>query len=243
VKYWKTVLAISAALSASLALADDLKTSKGQEYKHAKVSRVEPDGVVIKFSGGIVKIPFTDLSPEIQKKYGYDPKAAGDFQQQTYQADVARARQLAEAMPANTQATEPMAISGIESLPPITVKRNDELLSALKMTDKLDALYKRGCSSAEFVAAALPIESVFMNLQNKLPKTDPRHDLLVNTFDGYQNAAVVMKANEQGKGEPAAAIIVAAGLRKHLLTRILEGNMTAEEKAVYYAWRKALTNP
>ena len=40
---------------------------------------------MLKFSGGIVKIPFTELSPEIQKKYGYEPKAGGDFQQQTYQ--------------------------------------------------------------------------------------------------------------------------------------------------------------
>jgi hypothetical protein len=98
VKYWKTALAISAVLSASHALADDFKTTDGTEYKNAKVSRVEPDGVVLKFSGGIVKILFTELSPEIQKKYGYDPKAAGDFQQQTYQAGVARARQSAEVM-------------------------------------------------------------------------------------------------------------------------------------------------
>ncbi len=70
----KTTLAILAALSASIALADDFKTITGKEYKNATVSRVEPDGVVIKFSGGIVKIPFTELSPEIQRKYGYEPK-------------------------------------------------------------------------------------------------------------------------------------------------------------------------
>jgi hypothetical protein len=81
---------------ASVVLADDFKTIGGKEYKNAKVSRVEPDGIVITFSGGIVKIPFTELSAEIQKKYGYDPKAAEDFQQQTYQADVVRERQLAE---------------------------------------------------------------------------------------------------------------------------------------------------
>jgi hypothetical protein len=53
-----------------------------------------------------------------------------------------------------------------------------------------------------------------------------------------------MKANEQGKGERPDATFVAAGLRKHLLTKILEGNMTPEEKKVYYAWRKATeTNP
>src|SRR5439155_5679857 len=67
---------------ASIVLADDFKTINGQEYKNVTVSRVEPDGIVITFSGGIVKIPFTEMSPEIQKKYGYDPKAAGDFQQQ-----------------------------------------------------------------------------------------------------------------------------------------------------------------
>jgi hypothetical protein len=95
-RHCQTTLAILAALSASIALADDFKTVKGHEYKHAKVSRVEPDGIVITFSGGIVKIPFTELSPEIQKKYGYDPKAAEQFQQQTYQGDVLRAQQLAE---------------------------------------------------------------------------------------------------------------------------------------------------
>jgi hypothetical protein len=81
----------------SLAFADDFKTIDGKEYKNVKVSRVEPDGIVIAFSGGIVKLPFTELSPEIQKKYGYDPKAGAAFQQQTYQADVVRARQQAEA--------------------------------------------------------------------------------------------------------------------------------------------------
>ena len=42
---------------ASVALADDFKTITGKEYKNAKVSRVEPDGIVITFSSGIVKIP------------------------------------------------------------------------------------------------------------------------------------------------------------------------------------------
>jgi hypothetical protein len=36
-----------------------------------------------------VKIPFTELSPEIQTKFGYNPQTAADFQQKTYQADVA----------------------------------------------------------------------------------------------------------------------------------------------------------
>lgn len=137
-----------------------------------------------------------------------------------------------------------MAISGIETLPPITVKLNDELLSALKMTDQLDALYKRGCSSTEFASAGRTAEAVVVKLQKKLPTTDPRHDLLVNTLEAYQNAALAMKGNEQGgRGERPDALIAAAQLRKGLLTKILEGNMTPEDKDVYYAWRKGLTSP
>jgi hypothetical protein len=64
VKYWQTTLAILAALSASPALADDFKTFDGKEYKNATVTRVEPDGIVIRFSGGIVTLPFADL-PEV----------------------------------------------------------------------------------------------------------------------------------------------------------------------------------
>ena len=69
-------LAILAALSVSIALADDFKTIGGKERKNVKVSRVEPDGIVISFSGGIVKLPFTELPEDVQKEYGYDSSAA-----------------------------------------------------------------------------------------------------------------------------------------------------------------------
>jgi hypothetical protein len=80
--------------------ADDFKTTNGKEYKNAKLSRVEPDGIVITFSGGIVKIPFLEMSPDIQKKYGYDPAAAADFQKQAYEAGVRRSQDIAEAQAA-----------------------------------------------------------------------------------------------------------------------------------------------
>jgi hypothetical protein len=87
-------------------------------------------------------------------------------------------------------------------------------------------------------------ESVFMNLHKKLPKGDPRRDLFANTFEAYQQLAVAMKAYEQGRGQRPDATIGAAGVRKGMLTKILEGNMTPEEKNLYYSWRKATeTNP
>jgi len=61
VKFCQTAAAILAALSASLALADDFKTIGGKEYKNAKVSRVEPDGIVLVTKSGISKVYFTEL--------------------------------------------------------------------------------------------------------------------------------------------------------------------------------------
>ena len=90
----------------------------------------------------------------------------------------------------------------------------------------------------------MPVESVFMNLQNKLPKGDPRRDLSANTFEAYQQLALAMKANEQGKGERPDATFAAAGIRKGMLMKILQGNMTPAERNLYDVWRKATeTNP
>ena|SRR5436190_13891864 len=108
----KATLAILAALSVSIALADDFKTTDGKEYKNVKVSRAEPDGIVITFSGGIVKLPFAELPPEIQKQYSYDSQAAAEFaeksaaaqqalrlatQQTQQKADAARSEELSAA--------------------------------------------------------------------------------------------------------------------------------------------------
>jgi hypothetical protein len=38
---------------ASIAIADDFKTIDGKEYKNVTVSRVEPDGIVLKSKSGI----------------------------------------------------------------------------------------------------------------------------------------------------------------------------------------------
>jgi len=76
VKYWKATMAISAALSASIALADDFKTVNGKEYKNATVKRVEPDGIVLRTKSGISKIYFVELSRDVQERFHYDPTKA-----------------------------------------------------------------------------------------------------------------------------------------------------------------------
>jgi hypothetical protein len=65
-------LAILMALSASIALAEDFKTITGKEYKNASVSRVEPDGIVLKGKSGITKVYFTELPKNVQERFHYD---------------------------------------------------------------------------------------------------------------------------------------------------------------------------
>ena len=204
---------------ASIALADDFKTINGKEYKNATVSRVDPDGIVLRTKSGIVKVYFAELPKEVQERFHYQPANAA-----------------AQAAQQHANAVEPMASSGIEGLSPITVELKDEILNALKMTDKLDALYKRDCTSAEFIAAATPIESVFVNLHKQLPKGDPGRDLLANTFEGYQQTAIAMVAKEQGRNARPDISISVARVRKGLLMKVLEGNMTPNERSLYQAW-------
>jgi hypothetical protein len=62
----------ASAPSASIALADDFKTIDGREYINATVSRVEPDGIVLRTKSGISKLYFTELPKEIQERFHYD---------------------------------------------------------------------------------------------------------------------------------------------------------------------------
>jgi hypothetical protein len=65
------IVAILAALSPSLALADDFKTINGKEYKNVTVSRVEADGIVIKTKTGLSKIYFAELPKDVQERFHY----------------------------------------------------------------------------------------------------------------------------------------------------------------------------
>ena len=89
-------LAISAALAASVALADDFKTMDGKEYKDATVSRVEPDGIVVKTKSGISKLYFVQLPKEVQQRFHYDPQTAAAYSaQQAVQYEVHQKQQEA----------------------------------------------------------------------------------------------------------------------------------------------------
>src|SRR5213592_3837789 len=68
-KSWHAMLAISATLSASVALSEDFKTVSGKVYKDATVSRIEGDGIVVRTEAGISKVYFTELPQEVQERF------------------------------------------------------------------------------------------------------------------------------------------------------------------------------
>jgi hypothetical protein len=64
-----TTLAILATLSASIAFAEDFKTVSGRVYKDATISRVEPDGIVLRTKTGISKVYFVELPKDVQERF------------------------------------------------------------------------------------------------------------------------------------------------------------------------------
>jgi hypothetical protein len=61
------------------ALSEDFKTVNGKEYKDATVTRVDPDGVVVKTKSGITKIYFIELPKEVQEQFHYDSGKAASY--------------------------------------------------------------------------------------------------------------------------------------------------------------------
>jgi hypothetical protein len=67
------MLAVSAVLSASLALAEDFKLINGKIYKNATISRIEADGIVLRTKTGISKVYFVELPKDVQDRFHYGP--------------------------------------------------------------------------------------------------------------------------------------------------------------------------
>jgi hypothetical protein len=101
-KYALVVIALI--IAGSRLCADDITTLRGEKFPNVTVSRVEPDGIVVIKSDGIVKIPFSDLSPELRAKYGYDPEKAAQYNA-AVQAAAAQFNAAVQAAPAQGEST------------------------------------------------------------------------------------------------------------------------------------------
>ena len=79
---------------ASAALAEDFKTIQGKEYKNVAVSRIEPDGIVLRTKSGISKLYFVELPKEVQERFHYNAAIAAAYsaQQSVNRTSAAAAR-------------------------------------------------------------------------------------------------------------------------------------------------------
>jgi thiol-disulfide isomerase/thioredoxin len=84
------ILTFSILCFASVVLADDFKLVDGKEYKNVTVSRVEPDGIVLRTKSGISKLYFVELSKDVQERFHYNAANAAAYSAKTNNLSTAR---------------------------------------------------------------------------------------------------------------------------------------------------------
>ena len=79
------------------AFSEDFKTVNGKEFKNATITRVEPDGIVVKTKSGMSKVYFAELPKEVQERFHYDPQKASTYSAEQVANYAAYQNQQAEA--------------------------------------------------------------------------------------------------------------------------------------------------
>lgn len=75
-----------------------ITTTTGKTFTEATIKRAEIDALIVSHPGGIARIPFTELSAEIQEQYGYSEEkvAAARMLQQKANAEKAEPKRKAD---------------------------------------------------------------------------------------------------------------------------------------------------
>jgi hypothetical protein len=73
------VLAFLILSFAPAAFSEDFKTVNGKEYKDVTITRVDPDGIVVKTTSGVSKVYFAELPKDVQERFHYDPQKASAY--------------------------------------------------------------------------------------------------------------------------------------------------------------------
>lgn len=54
----------------------NITTLDGKSYLNCQLLKVQADSIVVNHSAGITQVPYGLMPPDLQKRFGYDPKAA-----------------------------------------------------------------------------------------------------------------------------------------------------------------------
>ena len=143
---------------ATAALSEDFKTVNGKEYKDATVTRVDPDGVVVKTKSGIAKVYFIELPKEVQEQFHYDSGKAASYSAeqaanytayQKQQDETQRQQQAADAKNTAALAQQQAATNRIQALQTRygeLQKQEDDLLREIGKAKQPGPEYRQGKS-------------------------------------------------------------------------------------------------
>ena len=142
----------------SAAFAEDFKTVNGKEYKDATVTRVDPDGVVVKTKSGITKVYFIELAKEVQERFHYDSEKAASYSAdqatnytayQKQQDETQRQQQAADAKNNAAVTAQQAAINRAQALQTRyseLQKQEDDLLRQIGQAKQPGPDYRQGRS-------------------------------------------------------------------------------------------------
>ena len=153
-----TVLTFLIVCFTSAAFAEDFKTVNGKEYKDAAVTRVDPDGIVVKTKSGITKVYFVELPKDVQERFHYDSAKATSYSAeqaanytayQKQQDETQRQQQAADAKNNAALAQQQAAASRTQALQTRygeLQKQEDDLLRQIGQAKQPGPEYRQGKS-------------------------------------------------------------------------------------------------
>jgi hypothetical protein len=180
------VVAFAILSFASAAFAEDFKTVNGKEYKDAAVTRVEPDGIVVKTTSGVTKVYFGELPKEVQERFHYDSEKASAYAAeqaanyaayQKQQEETRRQQEDADAKNKAVLAQQQAAINRTQALQTRyseLQQQEDELLLQIGQAKQPGPEYRGGKNNKTLLHHPNPQKSQLPVLQSHL--TDVRHE-------------------------------------------------------------------
>jgi hypothetical protein len=175
-----TVLTFLIVCFTSAAFAEDFKTVNGKEYKDAAVTRVDPDGIVVKTKSGITKVYFVELSKDVQERFHYDSAKATSYSAEQAANYTAYQKQLEETrrQQADADAKNNAALAQQQAATNRTQalqtrygelqKQEDELLLQIGQAKQLGPAYYGGKNNKTLLHHPNPQKSQLPLLQSHL---------------------------------------------------------------------------
>jgi hypothetical protein len=165
---------------ASAAVAEDFKTVNGKEYKDATITRVEPDGIVVKTKSGVIKVYFAELPKEVQDRFHYDPEKAASYSAeqaanytayQKQQEEIRRQQQDADAKTKAALAEQQAATNrthGLQARYGELQKQEDDLLRQIGEAKQPGPAYYGGKNNTTLLHHPNPQKSQLPLLESHL---------------------------------------------------------------------------